>query len=664
MTKLYNSAGQPVDLGQLIGRGGEGAVYEIPGRPSFVAKVYHQPVHPDKALKLENMAQQAHPALLDIAAWPVDVLRAGAGGPIQGFIMPRVTGYQEIHSLYGPSHRKRTFPHADWSFLVHAARNLASAFEAVHARSHVIGDVNPGNVVVSTQALVKLIDCDSFQISAGDRLFPCDVGVPQFTAPELQGRSFHGLRRTPDHDAFGLALLCFHLLFMGRHPFAGRYRGRGDMPIERAIKEHRFAFGRQAAAWLMEPPPHTLPFAALPRPVANLFEQAFVPLTVGQRRPVAREWVAVMERLNRELRPCGRNVLHKYPRLLSDCPWCTLEQTSGAALFVAPCPTHPASPVASHPPFDLERVWKRILAVAPPGHDAMPHPELPALMTPTPLLELLQRARRGNTAKAVACAGFALAATLIHPALTWLWLPLMAALWSLLQNSAVRREYQRRRLALFSARRELVKLRAAWQQQASEQPFLTALQTLETLRDRYRRLPDELQRDLQKLDADQRQMQLQTFLENHFIDAAQISGIGVTDRMALESYGIETAADVTPEALQAVPGFGQRLGRQRAAALLDWRRALEQQFRYDPRQGVNPVAIAQLRQQHAQQRSAIERELLAGPDELTKIRVEILKQRAQLNIALIRQAVQEAQAQADLRVFYPRPDGFWLRRRV
>ena len=51
MTKLYNSAGQPVDLGQLIGRGGEGAVYEIPGRPSFVAKVYHQPVHPDKALK-------------------------------------------------------------------------------------------------------------------------------------------------------------------------------------------------------------------------------------------------------------------------------------------------------------------------------------------------------------------------------------------------------------------------------------------------------------------------------------------------------------------------------------------------------------------------------------------------------------------------------------
>lgn len=40
-------------------------------------------------------------------------------------------------------------------------------------------------------------------------------------------------------------------------------------------------------------------------------------------------------------------------------------------------------------------------------------------------------------------------------------------------------------------------------------------------------------------------MQLQTFLEGFFIDAAQLPEIRVTDRMALESYGIETAADVT-----------------------------------------------------------------------------------------------------------------------
>ena len=655
--KLYNNVGQLVTLGALIGRGGEGAVHEISGRPGLVAKVYHQALTPDKALKLENMARLAHPALLEIAAWPVDVLRT-AKGMVQGFIMPRVTGYQEIHTLYGPAHRKRTFPHADWSFLVHSARNLCSAFEAIHARGHVIGDVNPGNVVVSNQALVKLIDCDSFQISAAERIFPCDVGVPQFTAPELQGKSFHGLRRTADHDAFALALLCFHLLFMGRHPFAGRYRGKGDMPVERAIKEQRFAFGPHAATWQMEAPPHTLPFSALPRSIANLFEQAFVPLAVGQSRPTARTWVAALEGLRKELRPCGQQPLHKYPRLLQSCPWCALEQASGTAFFLAPA-TRFAPLRSDQPAFDLERVWQRIATVAAPSAEAMPQPQCTLAMTPTPLLESLLEVWRSNLIKAASCTAAALLATLLYSPLFWVWIPAAVATWSLLQDRSVRREYQRRRLALFSARQELLKLRQAWQQQASEQPFVQALHGLQSVRERYQRLPEELQSALQQLQAKQEQAQLQAFLENHFIDAAQIPGIGITDRIALESYGIETAAQVNREALRVVPGFGERFGRQRSTALLNWRQNLEQQFRYDPRQGVEPAALERCRQQHTQHRLALERELLAAPDELAQIRVEILKQRAQLNIALLRQAVQEAQAQADLRVFYPSLRKIW-----
>lgn len=659
---LHNNAGQSIELGELLGRGGEGVIHAIRGRPSFVTKVYHQPVPPEKALKLESMARQAHPALLEIAAWPVDVLRIGQNGAVQGFIMPRVVGYQEIHSLYGPSHRKRAFPHADWSFLIHAARNLASAFEAIHARGHVIGDVNPGNVVVSNQALVKLIDCDSFQIHAEERLFLCDVGVAQFTAPELQGCSFHQLRRSAEHDAFSLALLCFHLLFMGRHPFAGRYRGRGDMPIERAIKEHRFAFGRHAANWQMEAPPHTLPFSALPRPVANLFERAFVPLTAGQRRPSAREWVTALERLNRELRPCARNALHKYPRLLKECPWCALEQNSGAAFFVAPLAHHALRLGSAAPVFDLEAVWKRIVAVTAPENELIPEPLAPVTMSATPLLELQQQAWRNNWVKAGVSAGSALGATLFAPQLVWLWLPLAVAAWSLLQDSAVRREYQRRRLALFAARRERLHLHQIWQQQASEQPFSHALQNLQALHDRYRNLDAERQAQRQQLQVAQRETQLQAFLENHFIDVAQIPGIGLTDQMRLQSYGIETAAHVSAAALQNVPGFGQRLGQQRSAALLGWRRGLEQQFRYEPRQGVNPATLAQLDQQHHEQRLAIERELLAAPDALAKIRVEVMKQRAQLNIALMRQALQQAQAEADLRVFYPPSLRAWLQR--
>jgi len=651
LTRLYSGASQPLELGQALGQGGEGAVHEIAGRPGFVVKIYHQPISADKALKLEGMVRQAHPGLLDIAAWPVDVLRVQPEGPVQGFIMPRVSGYREIHSLYGPAHRRKAFPQADWSFLVHAARNLSSAFEAIHARGHVIGDVNPGNVLVSLQALVKLIDCDSFQISAGGRLFPCDVGVPQFTAPELQGRSFHGLQRTPDHDGFGLALLCFHLLFMGRHPFAGRYRGKGDMPIERAIQELRFAFGRHAASRQMEPPPHILPLAALPASITDLFERAFAPPGLAQGRPTARDWLQALERLGRELHGCSRNSVHKYPRHLRDCPWCELERASGAVFFL-PAPSAAVTELlAGLPDFDLDRVWNRILAVAPPGNEAMPAPATHAPIAPTPLPEPLRRIQRSNGIKAAFITGAMLAAILIRPRLSGLWLPLAVITWSLLRNPAVRREYQRRRLALFAARRERQELHALWNQHASGQPFAERLNALRALRDRLRNLPAELQRDVQRLEADQRQIQLQAFLENHFIDAARIPGILTTHRMALESYGIETAADVSAEALKTVPGFGQRLGRQRSAALLAWRQALEQRFRYDSRKGVDPTAIADLRRCYAQERLRIERELLAASDELAKIKADILKHRAQINVTLIRQAMREAQAQADLRVF-------------
>ncbi|MCK7579638.1 MAG: hypothetical protein MZV65_30660 [Chromatiales bacterium] len=467
MTRLYSGAGHLVEPGKTLGRGGEGTVHEIAGRPGFVAKVYHQPVGPDKALKLEGMVRQAHPSLLEIAAWPVDVLRVRPDGPVQGFVMPRVNGYHEIHSLYGPSHRKRTFPHADWSFLVHAARNLASAFETIHARGNVIGDVNPGNVVVSAQALVKLIDCDSFQIDTGDRLFLCDVGVPQFTAPELQDRSFHGLRRTPDHDAFGLALLCFHLLFMGRHPFAGRYRGKGDMPIECAIKENRFAFGRHAVGRLMEPPPHTLPLDALPQAIADLFERAFDPVRADSQSPHGAGLAAGAG----TTRP---RTAHLRPERDAQVPGTVVGLSVVRAgtsqwnlILHSPASARTGQP-ASQPPRFPSRPGLEPYARGPTAHrrsDAR-DPERRAPVTPTPLPEPLRRAQRDNLIKTAAIAGVALIAILVQPHLSWLWLPLAAVAWPLTQDSKVRREYQRRRLALLAARRELTDLRAAWQQRA------------------------------------------------------------------------------------------------------------------------------------------------------------------------------------------------------
>jgi DNA-binding helix-hairpin-helix protein with protein kinase domain len=140
--------GRPLSLATSLGKGGEGAVYEVQGRPDFVAKIYHKPIDPDKALKLQIMASQSDAQLTQYAAWPVFTIHETPGAGMVGFAMPRASGFVPIHHLYGPTPREEKFPRADWAFLIHAARNAAVAFHVLHSRGHVVGDVNEINVLV------------------------------------------------------------------------------------------------------------------------------------------------------------------------------------------------------------------------------------------------------------------------------------------------------------------------------------------------------------------------------------------------------------------------------------------------------------------------------------------------------------------------------------
>ncbi len=100
--------------------------------------------------------------------------------------------------------------------------------------------------------------------------------MPIYQPPELYGRSYAGLERTPDHDRFGLAVLIFQLVFMGRHPWAGLWNGT-DYAFESGEIAARlpFAFGRDAPAAGFRPPPNTVRLDWLPAPTAALFERAF-----------------------------------------------------------------------------------------------------------------------------------------------------------------------------------------------------------------------------------------------------------------------------------------------------------------------------------------------------------------------------------------------------
>jgi len=319
---LYDSQGRLLRLEAEIAKGGEGRVWQVAG--GRVAKLYHAATA-EQRTKIGAMIGLQTERLLKVAAWPVETLHATPRGPFRGFLMPHAAG-KPIHILYGPKSRLTGFPQATWPFLLRAAANLARAFAVVHEHGLVVGDVNHANSLVSDQATVALIDCDSFQLTNGGRPFYCGVGIDTHLPPELQGQDLSRVLRTRNHDAFGLAVLIFQILFMGRHPFSGRFLGSGDMPIPRAIREFRFAYGPGAGVRQMQQPPNTLPLEAVSSEVARLFERAFAPQRTQEgSRPAPQEWIAAIEGFSAQLQVCNRHSSHHFFRGLTACPWCAVE---------------------------------------------------------------------------------------------------------------------------------------------------------------------------------------------------------------------------------------------------------------------------------------------------------------------------------------------------
>lgn len=352
--------GRRVRVGRKLGQGGEGAIYGLADQPDLVAKIFHVPLSPNRVEKIRAMIAVRSPALDRLTAWPIELLSLPTGEAV-GLTMPRIVGYRDIHQLYSPKSRRAAFPSADWRFLVRVAANVARAFATVHAQGHAIADVNHGGILVGQDARVRLIDCDSFQIRDGERCFPCDVGVPTFTPPELQDQALTGVVRSESHDNFGLAVMIFLVLFMGRHPHAGRYLGEGDMPIEQAIKEHRFAYGRQRHLVSMDQPPGTPPIDIVSAPAAELFERAFAAESVYLGRPSAAEWVEALGGLEAALVECPIGIAHWHSSELVACPWCRIEAATGVPLFS----TEVSEATAGL--FDLAAFWQQLLDIKHPG---------------------------------------------------------------------------------------------------------------------------------------------------------------------------------------------------------------------------------------------------------------------------------------------------------
>jgi DNA-binding helix-hairpin-helix protein with protein kinase domain len=102
--------------------------------------------------------------------------------------MRRLSQAAEVHTLHSPKSRLQKFPEASWAFLIYVAANIARAVATVHEQGFVIGDVNPKNILVTRQATVHLLDCDSFQVTAAANL-SLRGRLPRIHAARIAGRN-------------------------------------------------------------------------------------------------------------------------------------------------------------------------------------------------------------------------------------------------------------------------------------------------------------------------------------------------------------------------------------------------------------------------------------------------------------------------------------------
>jgi DNA-binding helix-hairpin-helix protein with protein kinase domain len=608
---VYAADNRPLILDEEIGKGGEGSVWAIAGENSFVAKFYHNGLGTDKARKIEAMCRLKSDSLLKISAWPITTLKAKPSGAPDGLLMPRVSGHREAHLLYTPKSRRTAFPEAQFPFIVHASINSARAFATVHAAGQVIGDVNHGNLLISRDARVALIDCDSFEITDGTAVFPCMVGVPTYTPPELQGRGFQGVRRTKQHDAFGLAVLIFHMLFLGRHPFAGIFRGgTSDKTIEDAIREFRFAYDLDNRQTEMEPPPAVPRLSEYPAELGQLFTRAFGRDGMRGGRPDAAEWIAPLEKFSRSLKTCSAQENHHYYQPLSQCPWCRVEKTFGRTMFgfkVA---------VFAGTGFDVVAIWAQIESIRAEEPELTP-PSVEAYLSqcaPDPVIPEIKQRRRVNRALSV---GSILVAVIIVapgllsavPSVCILLAGIvgMAKLWQMGDKcAAVITEPYRDADRAFRAGMD----RWAALDHVPE-VFLRTKQELKADKEALAALPGVRAQRMAELNASVRQKQMIRFLESHRIEDASIPGIGPGRKTLLRCYNVEDANDVVPSRLN-IKGFGPAL----KASLLAWRRTVERSFTFNPNQGIDPADIRVIEQELGRRQSALIQSLSAGPQHL------------------------------------------------
>ena len=278
-----------------LAEGGEGWVYKTT-EAGTLAKIFKEPAAEHRREKVEALiASPPHdpPQAPDghrRFAWPQEMLCDVKTGEFIGYTMAQIPNGKPLDQFFDPG----TSEYREKPFRVRLAIAVAELIADIH-RHHlmlVVGDINPSNILADARGRVALIDLDSVQMTTPDgRNYPCPVGSTYYTPAELigLGKKLGQVRRTQEHDRFGLAAIIFQLLFDGCHPFAAV--GNDCTPLDR-IRAGDWPYTNGSP---YRPPPSAPPFRALPRAMQTIFTRTFVEGHWDPTaRPTAEDWVEAL----------------------------------------------------------------------------------------------------------------------------------------------------------------------------------------------------------------------------------------------------------------------------------------------------------------------------------------------------------------------------------
>ena len=325
--KTATVTGQVALDDNVLGRGGEGSVYAITnltknlnmGAPGeWVAKIYHKPEQEQREQKIGAML--SHPPATDAVAWPVASLYED--NKFVGYLMKRLPleNYQTFSELSAVMSRRRVAPTFDLRYAFTTIANLAVAIDSVHQAGHMLGDLNESNILVAQDATVMIVDTDSAQISDGETVYPCAVGKPEYTAPEISHGSLREQRRTAATEMFAFMVLAYQMLTGGSHPTRAIYTGSGE-PLDTVDKIRASIIPTLNPASI--PTGYKAPdviVAGIPDNLKKLMVDAYS--TAPNIRPTFTTIIPVITGIVGDLQQCAVKPYHWF--VGASCPWCPL----------------------------------------------------------------------------------------------------------------------------------------------------------------------------------------------------------------------------------------------------------------------------------------------------------------------------------------------------